>query len=119
MRIVCFSAIRSIPTYIQYCLCLFLICRWRLGAEEVAIFGAASETFSKYVILTHTHTHTHRRRVITLLLLSVYMYVYVYRKNINCSIDESVEMFRGVCVAAAERNVPVRAYVTPVLYIPT
>lgn len=32
------------------------------------------------------------------------------RKNINCSIDESVEMFREVCVAAADKDIPVRAY---------
>ena len=46
------------------------------GVQEVAIFGAASETFSK--------------------------------RNINCSIDESIERFRVVCEAAAARNVPVR-----------
>ena len=32
----------------------------------------------------------------------------VYRKNINCSIDESIERFREVCEAAAQRRVPVR-----------
>lgn len=58
----------------------------KAGAEEVAIFGAASETFSK--------------------------------KNINCSIDESVEMFREVCVAAADEDIPVRAYVSCVLGCP-
>ena len=34
--------------------------------------------------------------------------VSVVRKNINCSIDESIERFRAVCEAAAQRNVPVR-----------
>lgn len=41
-----------------------------------------------------------------------YIIYLVYRKNINCGIDESVEMFREVCVAAAEKNISVRAYVT-------
>ncbi|XP_011660381.2 hydroxymethylglutaryl-CoA lyase, mitochondrial [Strongylocentrotus purpuratus] len=56
------------------------------GAEEVAIFGAASETFSK--------------------------------KNINCSIDESVERFSSVLEAAREANVKVRGYVSCVLGCP-
>ncbi|KAK3776588.1 hypothetical protein RRG08_012707 [Elysia crispata] len=56
------------------------------GAEEVAIFGAASETFSK--------------------------------KNINCSVDESWERFRGVAEAAKEKNVLVRGYVSCVLGCP-
>lgn len=56
------------------------------GAEEVAVFGAASESFS--------------------------------RKNINCSIDESLERFRPVCEAAAERGVRVRGYVSCVLGCP-
>ena len=56
------------------------------GAEEVAVFGAASESFS--------------------------------RKNINCSIDESLERFRPVCAAAAERGVRVRGYVSCVLGCP-
>ena len=34
--------------------------------------------------------------------------VSVVRKNINCSIDESIERFRAVCEAAAQRSVPVR-----------
>ena len=33
------------------------------------------------------------------------------RKNIKCTVAESVERFREVCVAAAEKNIPVRAYV--------
>ncbi|PIK34409.1 putative hydroxymethylglutaryl-CoA lyase, mitochondrial isoform X2, partial [Apostichopus japonicus] len=47
------------------------------GAAEVAIFGAASETFSQ--------------------------------KNINCSIEESLERFEDVMTAAREKKVPVRA----------
>ena len=56
------------------------------GAEEIAVFGAASESFS--------------------------------RNNINCSIDESLERFRPVCEAAAERGVRVRGYVSCVLGCP-
>ena len=56
------------------------------GAEEIAVFGAASESFS--------------------------------RENINCSIDESLERFRPVCDAAAERGVRVRGYVSCVLGCP-
>ena len=44
--------------------------------------------------------------------LNMHIIYLVYRKNINCGIDESVEMFREVCVAAAEKNISVRAYVT-------
>jgi hydroxymethylglutaryl-CoA lyase len=47
-----------------------------VGATEVAIFGAASEAFSK--------------------------------KNINCSIQESIERFIPVCEAAKANNVKVR-----------
>ena len=39
-------------------------------------------------------------------------------KNINCSIDESIERFRNVMVAAKERGVPVRGYVSCVLGCP-
>jgi hydroxymethylglutaryl-CoA lyase len=56
------------------------------GATEVAIFGAASEAFS--------------------------------RKNINCSIAESLERFRPVAEAAKESNVKVRGYVSCVLGCP-
>ena len=56
------------------------------GAMEVAIFGAASETFSK--------------------------------KNINCSIAESLERFRPVAEAAAKNNVRVRGYVSCVVGCP-
>lgn len=56
------------------------------GAKEVAIFGAASELFSK--------------------------------KNINCSIEESLQSFRAVTDAAKEANIPVRGYVSCVLGCP-
>ena len=50
------------------------------GAKEVAVFGAASESFS--------------------------------RKNINCSIAESLERFRPVVEAAKAADVKVRGYVS-------
>lgn len=50
----------------------------KAGASEVAIFGAASELFSK--------------------------------KNINCSVDESLQRFDEVMKAANEAGVPVRGY---------
>jgi hydroxymethylglutaryl-CoA lyase len=56
------------------------------GATEVAIFGAASEAFSK--------------------------------KNINCSIAESLERFRPVAKAALTANIRVRGYVSCVLGCP-
>ncbi|XP_034015733.1 hydroxymethylglutaryl-CoA lyase, mitochondrial [Thalassophryne amazonica] len=56
------------------------------GASEVAIFGAASEQFSK--------------------------------KNINCSVDESLQRFEEVMKAAKEARVPVRGYVSCVLGCP-
>ncbi|TRZ01893.1 hypothetical protein DNTS_014856 [Danionella cerebrum] len=56
------------------------------GAKEVAIFGAASELFSK--------------------------------KNINCSVDESLVRFEEVMRAAKEEGVPVRGYVSCVLGCP-
>jgi hydroxymethylglutaryl-CoA lyase len=56
------------------------------GATEVAIFGAASETFS--------------------------------RKNINCSIAESLDRFRPVAGAAKTSNIKVRGYVSCVLGCP-
>ena len=39
-------------------------------------------------------------------------------KNINCSIDESIERFRDVMVAAKDREIPVRGYVSCVLGCP-
>ncbi|MBI2748287.1 MAG: hydroxymethylglutaryl-CoA lyase [Burkholderiales bacterium] len=56
------------------------------GATEVAIFGAASESFSK--------------------------------KNINCSIAESLERFRPVADAARKANIKVRGYISCVLGCP-
>ena len=57
-----------------------------LGVDEVAVFGAASETFS--------------------------------RKNINCSIVESLERFRPVVEAARDTGIRVRGYVSCVLGCP-
>ena len=56
------------------------------GATEVAIFGAASESFS--------------------------------RRNINCSIAESLDRFLPVAEAAEKNNVKVRGYVSCVLGCP-
>src|SRR5512134_1988521 len=56
------------------------------GVEEIAIFGAASETFS--------------------------------RKNINCSIAESLERFAPVAAAAREKGMRVRGYISCVLGCP-
>jgi hydroxymethylglutaryl-CoA lyase len=56
------------------------------GADAIAIFGAASESFS--------------------------------RKNINCSIAESLERFAAVCRAALAEGVRVRGYVSCVLGCP-
>ena len=56
------------------------------GAEEVAVFGAASEAFS--------------------------------RKNINCSIAESLERFRPVVEQATGTGLRVRGYVSCVLGCP-
>ena len=56
------------------------------GATEVAIFGAASEAFS--------------------------------RKNINCSIAESMERFRPVAAAAKDAGIRVRGYISCVIACP-
>jgi hydroxymethylglutaryl-CoA lyase len=56
------------------------------GATEVAVFGAASEAFS--------------------------------RKNINCSIAESLDRFRPVVEAARHHQIKVRGYVSCVLGCP-
>ncbi|XP_050078832.1 hydroxymethylglutaryl-CoA lyase, mitochondrial [Anopheles maculipalpis] len=56
------------------------------GAEEVAVFGAASESFS--------------------------------RKNVNCSVDESIARFQDVMDAAKKANVKVRGYVSTVVGCP-
>ena len=56
------------------------------GATEVAVFGAASESFSK--------------------------------KNINCTIAESLERFRPVADAARRAGIKVRGYISCVLGCP-
>jgi isopropylmalate/homocitrate/citramalate synthase len=56
------------------------------GADEIAIFTAASESFA--------------------------------RKNINCSIAESLERFAPVCAAAATHHIRVRGYISCVLGCP-
>ena len=57
-----------------------------VGATEVAVFSAASETFNK--------------------------------KNINASIDESIERFKPILLRAATLGVKVRGYVSTVLGCP-
>jgi len=56
------------------------------GAEEIAVFGAATETFS--------------------------------RKNINCSIGESLERFAPVVAAAKAAGIRVRGYISVVAGCP-
>ncbi len=56
------------------------------GASEVAIFGAASESFS--------------------------------RKNINCSVAESLKRFEPIVSAASALEIPVRGYVSCVVGCP-
>ncbi|MCV6605085.1 MAG: hydroxymethylglutaryl-CoA lyase, partial [Porticoccaceae bacterium] len=56
------------------------------NASEVAIFAAASETFSQ--------------------------------KNINCSIDESLQRFQPIMAAAKAKGLPVRGYVSCVVGCP-
>ncbi|PCI58964.1 MAG: hydroxymethylglutaryl-CoA lyase [Gammaproteobacteria bacterium] len=57
-----------------------------VNADEVAIFGAASESFSQ--------------------------------KNINCSIEESLERFVPIIAAAKKSNIKVRGYVSCVIGCP-
>ena len=56
------------------------------GVEEIAVFAAASETFSQ--------------------------------KNINCSIEESLERFRDVAKKASAENLRIRGYISCVLGCP-
>ncbi len=56
------------------------------GATEIAVFAAASESFSQ--------------------------------KNINCSIDQSLDRFRPVMEAAKHDDIPVRGYISCVLGCP-
>ena len=58
----------------------------KAGVDEIAVFGAASESFSQ--------------------------------KNINCSIEESIERFIPVIEHALENNIPVRGYVSCVVGCP-
>ena len=58
----------------------------QVGAQEIAIFGAASETFSQ--------------------------------KNINCSIEESLDRFSEVCKLAIQDKVQIRGYISCVLGCP-
>jgi hydroxymethylglutaryl-CoA lyase len=58
----------------------------KLRVQEIAVFAAASETFSQ--------------------------------KNINCSIDESLDRFAPVCEAARAAGIRVRGYVSCVLGCP-
>ena len=58
----------------------------KAGATEIAIFAAASETFS--------------------------------RKNINCSIAESLARFEPVAAAAKANNIAMRGYISTVLWCP-
>uniref|UniRef100_A0A673UQ15 hydroxymethylglutaryl-CoA lyase n=1 Tax=Suricata suricatta TaxID=37032 RepID=A0A673UQ15_SURSU len=68
----------------------FVSSRWvpqvAAGATEIAVFGAASESFSK--------------------------------KNINCSIEESMEKFEEVVKSARHMNIPARGYVSCALGCP-
>lgn len=57
-----------------------------VNTQEVAVFGAASQSFSQ--------------------------------KNINCSIEESLERFAPVVAKARANNIPVRGYVSCVLGCP-
>ncbi|CAD5114659.1 DgyrCDS3709 [Dimorphilus gyrociliatus] len=57
-----------------------------VNSDEVAVFGTASESFS--------------------------------RKNINCSIDESLKRFTDVVDSAKSDNIPVRGYVSCVVGCP-
>ncbi|CAH1400835.1 unnamed protein product [Nezara viridula] len=58
----------------------------KAGAKEIAVFGSASESFSK--------------------------------KNINCSIDESLSRFKEVISAALDKGIKVRGYVSCVCGCP-
>ncbi|XP_055387206.1 hydroxymethylglutaryl-CoA lyase, mitochondrial [Condylostylus longicornis] len=56
------------------------------GAEEISIFGAASESFSK--------------------------------KNINCTVTQSIDNFRPILKAALEKKIKVRGYISTVVGCP-
>ena len=63
-----------------------LVAALEAGVEEIAIFAAASETFSQ--------------------------------KNINCSIEESIERYRPVVKKALAENLKIRGYISCVLGCP-
>jgi hydroxymethylglutaryl-CoA lyase len=71
-----------------------------VGATEIAIFAAASEGFSKFVLF---------------LIFNKLVYS---RKNINCSVDESITRFTSVCKKAKDANVKIRGYVSCVIACP-
>lgn len=58
----------------------------KAGVNEIAVFGAASESFSQ--------------------------------KNINCSIEESIQRFEPVIAESLKQKIPVRAYVSCVVGCP-
>ena len=58
----------------------------KAGVNEIAVFGAASESFSQ--------------------------------KNINCSIEDSIQRFEPVIAESLKLNIPVRAYVSCVVGCP-
>ena len=58
----------------------------KAGVNEIAVFGAASESFSQ--------------------------------KNINCSIEDSIQRFEPVIAESLNLNIPVRAYVSCVVGCP-
>lgn len=58
----------------------------RVGVQEIAVFGAASEAFT--------------------------------RKNVNCSVEESIKRFSEVTAEAKKNNIKVRGYVSTVVGCP-
>lgn len=58
----------------------------RVGVKEIAVFGAASESFTQ--------------------------------KNVNCSVEESIQRFTEVTAAAKKANIKVRGYVSTVVGCP-
>uniref|UniRef100_A0A336MJI1 hydroxymethylglutaryl-CoA lyase n=1 Tax=Culicoides sonorensis TaxID=179676 RepID=A0A336MJI1_CULSO len=58
----------------------------RVGVKEIAVFGAASESFT--------------------------------RKNVNCSVEESIQRFSEVTEAVKKANIKVRGYVSTVVGCP-
>ena len=66
--------------------CFQLLNQMEAGAKEVAVFGAASESFS--------------------------------RKNINCSIEESIKRFKEVVIEAKKNGIRIRGYVSCVCGCP-